>query len=84
MKLGIFESYVQNPQIFTNELKNRNAKAYNYYRMIQKKDKINFKGWKTFHNLYKNETFKYYLENFFILNLPCIAKILIRIKNINK
>lgn len=84
VKLGIFESYVQNPQIFTNELKNRNAKAYNYYRMIQKKDKINFKGWKTFHNLYKNETFKYYLENFFILNLPCIAKILIRIKNINK
>ena len=85
VKLGIFESYIQNPQIFTEELKTRNIKAYNYYEMLQKKSKVNFKNWGIFHDLYKNETFKYYMENFFILNLPCIAKILIKLKkNINK
>lgn len=82
VKLGIFESYIKNPKVFTNELKDRNNKVYKYYKMLQKKNKFNFKGWIIFHNLYKNETFKYYIQNFLILNLPCIAKILIRLKKL--
>jgi len=79
VKLGIFETYVKNPEIFTNELKKQNEENYEYYKMISNK-KCNFKKWGIFHRLYKNENFKYYIENFLILNIPIIAKIGIKMK----
>ena len=48
-------------------------------KFIQKK-KINFKGWGTFHKLYKTEKFIYYIENFIILNMPCIGKEMFKLR----
>ena len=45
------------------------------------KKNFNFKDWKIFHQLYKTETFRYYIENFIILNLPFIGKILFKIRH---
>lgn len=80
VKLGIFETYVNNPQIFTEELKKKNNNSYNYFKMLQQKKNINFKGWNIFHNLYKNETLKYYIQNFLILNMPFLTKVMFKIK----
>ncbi len=80
VKLGIFETYVQNPKIFTEKLRKQNEKAYNYYKMLSKKKNINFKNWLIFYKLYKNESLKYFIENFLILNMPCFVKIIMKIK----
>ena len=80
VKLGIFEAYIQNAQIFPEKIKKKNNNSYNYYKMLKNKNKINFRKWRVFHNLYKNETFKYYIENFLILNMPIIAKIILKTK----
>ena len=74
VKLGVFETYLQNERIFPKEIQDLNREAYNYFKMLQTKNKINFKGWKTFHKLYKTETLFLYLENFMTLNLPVILE----------
>lgn len=74
VKLGVFGTYIQNQERFPEELQTLNQKAYTYFQMLEKKKYFNFKGWKTFHELYKTETTIYYLENFFIFNMPLIAK----------
>ena len=84
VKLGIFGTYIENEDKFPKEIKIQNKEAYNYYEMLRNKKNINFRKWRIFHKLYKNETFKYYIENFLILNMPCIAKVLFKIKNMRK
>mgnify|MGYP004543652471 FL=1 len=78
VKLGVFGTYVNNPQIFTEKLRKRNEKAYKYFEMLAQKKNINFRGWGTFYNLYKNESVKYYMENFLILNMPCVVRLVLR------
>ena len=80
VKLGVFETYIKNAQIFSKDIQKKNNDSYNYYKMLKNKQKINFRKWKVFHNLYKNETLKYYIENFLILNIPIIVKIILKIK----
>ena len=80
VKLGIFEAYTTNPKIFPPKLQEQNNKSYNYYKMSQQKKNINFRKWGIFHKLYKNETLKYYIENFLILNMPCFVRIIMKIK----
>lgn len=80
VKLGIFGTYVENSNIFTEDLKKLNEKAYNYYKMISKKKNVNFKNWTIFHTLYKNENFKYYIENFLILNIPWLVRMIMKIR----
>ena len=48
--------------------------------MLKQKSKINFKGWSTFHDLYKTENFMYYIENFIILNMPAVSKYIFKIR----
>lgn len=74
VKLGVFGTYIENNEKFPKELQKLNKQAYEYYTMLQKKPKINFKKWGVFHKLYKTETFSYYILNFIILNLPAIGK----------
>lgn len=74
VKLGVFGTYVTNESIFPEEIRGWNRRALLYYRMIHKKKYANFRGWKLFHRLYRNETLLYYVENFFVLNFPFIAK----------
>lgn len=80
VKLGIFETYVQNPNIFPEELQLLNQKALDYFKMLQTKKHFNFKGWSIFYELYKTETFLYFIENFVILNMPFLAKIAFHIR----
>ena len=47
---------------------------------LKKKNNFNFKNWKLFFKLYKYEDFKYKMLNFFILNMPALARIAFRIK----
>lgn len=74
VKLGIFETYVKNNERFPEKLQKLNNEAYKYFKMIEKKKNFNFRNWKTFHKLYKTEKFMYYIENFFIMNMPLIAR----------
>ena len=74
VKLGVFGTYVNNIEKFPEELQKQNKESYEYYKMLQNKRNFNFKGWTTFHKLYKTETFKYYIENFMIMNMPLVAR----------
>lgn len=80
VKLGIFETYVKNNERFPEELQKLNNEAYKYFKMIEKKKNFNFRNWKTFHKLYKTEKFMYYIENFFIMNMPLIAREMFNIR----
>lgn len=74
VKLGVFGTYVNNTEKFPEELQKQNKESYEYYKMLQNKRNFNFRGWTTFHKLYKTETFKYYIENFMIMNMPLVAR----------
>lgn len=80
VKLGIFETYVENNEKFPKELQKLNKEAYEYFKKIEKKEKFNFRSWKTFYELYKTEKFMYYIENFLIINMPLIARGLFNIR----
>ena len=80
VKLGVFESYIKYNSKFPEELQKLNIKALEYYKILNTKKKINFKGWGTFHKLYKTEKFMYYIENFIILNMPCIGKEMFKLR----
>ena len=74
VKLGVFGTYVENNSKFPKELQELNTKAYEYFKNVQNKKKFNFKNWNIYHELYKNETFSYYILNFIIMNLPFLGK----------
>ena len=80
VKVGVFGTYVSRNDKFPKILQELNRKALAYYEMLPQKRYFNFKGWGVFHELYKNETFLYYIENFMILNLPAIANIAFKIR----
>lgn len=84
VKLGLFETYVKNDKIFNEKLKKQNKQALEYFQMIKDKKYFNFRKWNVFHKLYKNETFSYYIINFFIMNLPGIIRIPFKIRYILK
>ena len=80
VKLGIFQTYVENNEKFPKPIQELNNQALAYFQDIQKKKNINFKNWKVFHELYKQETFTYYILNFIIMNLPIIGRPLFKIR----
>ena len=80
VKLGVFGTYVENERIFTKELQNLNRQALEYFENIKEKRYFNFKNWNIFHELYKTETFGYYMENFLIMNMPLIGRGLFNIR----
>ena len=80
VKLGVFGTYVKHKEIFPEKLQKQNEKAYKYFQDIQKKKNFNFKGWKIFHQLYKTENGLYYIENFVIMNMPFIGRVLFKIR----
>lgn len=82
VKLGVFGTYVKHNEKFPEDIQKLNYKAYEYFKMLENKKNFNFKNWKVFHELYKTETFVYYMENFLIMNMPIIAKGLFKIRYI--
>ena len=81
VKIQLFKTYVNHEDIFPDKLKSMNKKALHYYMDIQDKKIINLKNWSVFHMLYKNETVIYYLENFIIMNLPIVGRLLFQIRH---
>ncbi len=81
IKIGIFETYVQNENIFDKEIKKQNEKALEYFKMLKTKKYINFKKWGLFYKLYKTETFIKFIENFMVLNMPIIVAPIFKIRN---
>ena len=81
VKLGVFGTYVDNNDRFPKEIQKLNTDAYEYYKMLERKNNFNFKGWAIFHKLYKNETFIYYMENFCIMNLPLLGRGVFKIRH---
>ncbi|MFR2534521.1 MAG: glycosyltransferase family 2 protein [Clostridia bacterium] len=80
VKLGVFGSYVSENEKFPKPIQELNQKALSYYQMLSNKKYFNFKGWGIFHELYKNETVSYYIQNFVIMNLPALGTVLFRIR----
>lgn len=80
VKLGVFGVYVENKEKFPEELQEQNKEAYNYFRNLQQIKNINFRNLKIFKKLYKNETFKYRLENFIVLNMPALSRVIYNLK----
>lgn len=80
VKLGVFGTYVNNKNRFPTELQEQNEKALDYFNDIKNKKNFNFKGWGIFYELYKTEKPIYYMENFIIMNMPLIGRILFKIR----
>lgn len=71
-----FTVFIENEDKFeSDEIKKLNRIALKYYEMLETKNNINFKNWGLFFKLYKYEEFGYKMQNFIILNIPCIARI---------
>ena len=80
VKLGVFGTYVENNNRFPEDMQKLNTEIYEYFKMIQNKKNINFRKWKTFHELYKTESFSYYILNFVIMNLPMFGRPIFNIR----
>lgn len=80
VKLGIFEAYVQNENVFPDNLKTLNSKAFSYYNMLKNKHYFNFRNWNIFYELYKTEPFLYFIENFMVLNMPFFTSIAFNVR----
>ena len=76
-----FKVFIENEEKFeSKEIKELNKKSLEYFEALEKVKNINFKNWILFFKLYKYEGFSYKMQNFVILNIPIIAKILFKIK----
>lgn len=82
VKYQLFKTYVDNNKIFPKDIQKQNEDAFKYFAMLKNKQYINLSKWNMFYKLYKTETFKYFIENFMILNLPIVANIPFKIKRL--
>ena len=80
IKLGIFETYLKHEEAFPEDLRRQNKEAYDYFKMLQTKKHINFKGWGTFNKIFKDESVYKFLENFMTLNMPIILSPLFKLR----
>lgn len=80
-----FNIFFENENFFKDEkIRELNEKSLEYFENLEKTKYVNFKGWGLFFKLYKYEEFSYKMQNFLILNIPCIASILFKVKKIIK
>jgi len=76
-----FQAFVGKEDKFVNkETQLLNVKSLKYFIRLERIKYINFKSWKLFYKLYKYEKFNYMVQNFVILNLPIVARVLFKIK----
>lgn len=80
-----FQVFIDNEDKFEDEsVKALSKKSLEYYKKLERVKFINFYNWKLFFKLYKYENKKYIFENFLILNVPIVAGLLIKIRNVLK
>lgn len=82
VKKDLFTAYCSHEDLFPEDLRKTNRKALEYFKMLEKRNNINFKGWQIFHRLYKTENIRYYTLNFLIMNMPIVARGLFSIRRI--
>lgn len=76
VKIEHFKTFIENEDKFkSDEIKELNKKALEYYEKLKNVKKINFSNWALFFKLYKYESFSYKMKNFLILNMPIFARI---------
>lgn len=81
VKKDHFKTFVKNNEVFEDEkIGKLNKKCQEYFEILSKTKKSNFKNLKLFWKIYRYENFNYALQNFIILNFPRIAEKLFRIK----
>lgn len=75
-----FINYNEKVSIFSKEQDEFNRKALEYYKMVKEKKNINFKKLSTFHKLYRNDRFTFYISLFCIMNVPIIVRLMYNLK----
>ena len=81
VKIDHFETLIKRQDVFEDENINKlNERSLKYYQRLKNVRIINLKDILLFYKLYKYEKFSYAIQNFAILNMPGIAKILFKIK----
>lgn len=74
VKIDIFKRYIDNENLFSDDIKLLNRKALNFFEAVQRKKYINFKYLGVFNDLYKYEKLSYYILNFVIMNIPILGR----------
>lgn len=77
-----FKIFIDNSTKFDEKYQKINEQSLKYFELLETKKYINFRNWNLFFKLYKYENFIYILENFIILNMPILGKILYKMKGI--
>lgn len=80
VKIEHFEDYCQRKEAFTKEQNDFNEKCLKYFQMLKQKKHINFRGYGIYHKLYKYDTFRYYMLQFAIMNLPGFSNFIFKIR----
>jgi len=85
VKRDHFKTFMQNEDIFDDEIKKLNKISYQYFQKLKFAKKLDSDDYKLFWRLYKYEDLIYKWQNFLILNKPKIAKHLFKfIKGVKK
>ena len=77
-----FKVFIENNETFNKYYQKLNKKSLKYFEMLENKKYINFRNWNLFFKLYRYEKLIYKLENFIILNIPILGRILFKLKGI--
>ena len=80
-KLDHFSTLIKREDVFEDKvIKELNHKSLEYYKKLENVKYLYLKNISLFYKLYKYEKFNYSLQNFIILHMPMIARVLFRIK----
>ena len=72
---------MQNEDVFDDEeISKLNKSSYEYFENLKNVKKCSLQNFKLFWKLYKYENLSYSLQNYLILNIPVLAKILFKVK----
>lgn len=74
MKLGVFETYIQQERIFPESLRKQNREIVEYLQMLKTKKNANFRGWSTFYKMFQTESIRQFVLNFMVLNMPIVLR----------
>jgi len=56
------------------KLRKQNRDVLAYLQMLQTKKNMNWKGWTTFYQMFRTESFRQFVLNFMVLNMPIVLK----------
>jgi len=81
VKISIFSEYVNVNNLFSDDIKQLNKEALEYFNYLKNIKRINLKGIRTYFKLYKYEKISYKMLYMFIFHFPIICKMFYKIAN---